>query len=346
MGAPIIPDTMRAVVIKDPGGEDILKVSTVAVPQPRPGQVLVKVHATTVITSELASREGVSTAKLPLVLGNDFIGTVVAAPGAEERIGSRILGAYGGYGYTRDGAWADYIIVDSADAFPIDSTLPSTALVAIAGSFTTASGTIHALGEMNGKTLLIRGGTSGVGLAIATLAIAQGATVISTTRNPDKIKGLQDHGVHHVVLDDGNLENAVRSYAHEGVDLAVEMLGVGGLSESIKCVRPFGIACLTGLLNDQATSIKEKLREDRSVPGYPHPMELIPPTVRLTIGGVVATPRTTAMVQDWVTGFEQGKYKMPIDSTYTLEDIASAHRRRADPSSFGKIVIRVSDPID
>lgn len=337
-----IPQHMRAIRIHRAGGPETLAVETVAVPAPAIGQLLVRVDATTVISSEIATREGVSTATLPLTLGNEFIGTVVAAPGGEMRPGQRVAGGYGGYGYTRDGAWADYLVVDAMHAFPFVGNLDIVSAAAIPASFTAASGSLRALGEVGGQTLLIRGGTSGVGLAIATLALAAGATVISTTRDPGKRDKLLAHGVHAVVIDGAGFPERVRSLAPGGVDLAVDLIGLASLSDTLLCLRDHGVACLTGLLEDQQRSIQSGVREDRATNTFPHALELIPPTVRVTVGGVVATPRTPAMVQEWMFGVATGHYKMPVDSVFTLDDMQAAHRRRKDPSSFGKVVIAVS----
>jgi NADPH:quinone reductase-like Zn-dependent oxidoreductase len=332
---------MRAVVVRGAGPAESLMPEPMPMPVPRAGQLLVRVHATTVISSEIASREGVSTAHLPLILGNDFVGTVVDAPTAPDSIGRRIVGAYGGYGYTRDGAWAEFMIVDEADAFVVETQLDDASLAAMPGSFTAASGALRSLGDVSGRTLLIRGGSSGVGLAAATLAIDAGALVLATTRNADKAERLRAHGVHEVILDDGRLVERVREAVAGGVDLALDLLGVESLAETLRCVHDYGVVCLTGLLRDQATSIRTRVREDRAVPGYPHPLELIPATVRLTKGGVDNTPRSPELMQSWVEGLESGRFSLPVDSVFEFEDIASAHRRRADPTAFGKIVVLI-----
>ena len=340
-----IPARMRAVVVREKSSAGSLRVEQVPVPSPGPGQVLVEVLATTVISSEIASREGVSTAALPLVLGNDFVGIVVAAPTAPQLLGSRVVGGYGGYGYTRDGAWADYLVVDEADVFPVDTTLDSVTLAAMPGSFTAASGSLRSLGNLDGARLLIRGGTSGVGLAAATIAIDAGATVIATTRDPRKAQALRDHGVHDVVIDDGDLVARVHELVPGGVDLAIDLLGVDSVSDTLRCAHDFGIVCLTGLLRDQTKSISDGIQEDRSIPRFPHPLSMIPPTLRLTVGGVDGTARTPALVREWVAGLESGRYRMPIDSVFTLEDIGRAHLRRADPATFGKVVLVVGESL-
>lgn len=339
------PPTMRAVIVRESGDATPLAHELVPVPLPQRGQVLVRVLATTVISSELASRSGVSTAALPLVLGNDFVGIVVEAPSAPHLLGSRVVGAYGGYGYTRDGAWADFIIVDEADVFPVTTTLDTVALAAMPGSFTAASGALRSLGPLSGRSLLIRGGTSGVGLAAATLAIDAGARVIATTRDHTKVSRLHDVGIADVIVDGEDLATRVRDLVPGGVDRAIEMLGVASLPETLRCVADFGIVCLTGLLRDQTDSIRRGVREDRAVPMFPHPMEMIPPTVRLTVGGVDGTARTPALMQQWVSGIESGRYRMPIDSVFSLDQMAEAHRRRADPATFGKIVVLVGADI-
>jgi NADPH2:quinone reductase len=338
------PATMRAVVVRQRADAAGLRPEQVPVPTPGSGQVLVRVLATTVISSEIASREGVSTAALPLVLGNDFVGVVVEAPTSPGLLGSRVIGAYGGYGYTRDGAWADYVVVDEPDAYPVQTVLDVATLAAMPGSFTAASGALRSLGPLDGKRLLVRGGTSGVGLAAATLAIDAGAHVIATTRDPDKREKLLALGIHEVIVDDGDLVTKVRQAHPGGVDAALDLLGVESLRETLRCVHEFGLVCLTGLLRDQTNSIKTGEREDRALPRFPHPMELIPPTIRLTVGGVDGTARTPELVRRWVTGLETGRYRMPVDSVFTLEQMQQAHLRRADPASFGKVVVLVGHP--
>ncbi|MBM7470766.1 zinc-binding dehydrogenase [Subtercola frigoramans] len=337
------PETMLAVVVREGSGKTSLQPERMPVPTPGSDQVLVRVQATSVISSEIASREGVSTATLPLILGNDFVGTVVEAPGAPSMVGRLVVGAYGGYGYTRPGAWAEFIVVDQPDVFSVETELGVEALAAIPGSFTAASGALRSLGDLAGKRLLIRGGTSGVGLAAATLALDQGAHVISTTRDPSKVEKLLAHGVHDVVIDDDDFTAQVRRLFPLGVDLAVDLLGVDSLRETLRCVQEFGIVCITGLLRDQTKSIRSREREDRSIPLFPHPMDLIPPTVRLTVGGVDGTARTPDLMRQWVAGVQSGRYRIPVDSVFTLHQMEQAHRRRSDPAAFGKVIVTVGD---
>lgn len=339
-----VPRTMRAVRAgAEGGGPESLQQEVIPVPIPSSGQVLVKVDATTVISSEIASREGVSTALLPLTLGNEFIGRVVSAPDRDVVLGTRVAGGYGGYGYTRDGAWAEYICVDTEDAIPFESELDSATLAAVPASFTAASGSLAALGDIEGKTLMIRGGTSGVGLALASLAKDAGAQVISTTRAPQKREQLLAHGVDHVVVDGRGLREEVEAIIPGGADSAVDLLGLATLPDTLKCVREYGVVCLTGLLQDQKNSMVSGVREDRSTNTFPHPLEFIPPSVRLTAGGVHGSPRTPQMLRDWIRGIETGRYRMPVDSVFPLEKMADAHRRRADPAAFGKVVVTVSE---
>lgn len=334
---------MRAVRVYDGGAIDSLYVDAVPLPLPGVGEILVKVEATTVISSEIATREGVSTAALPLTLGNEFVGTVVEAPGGELPLGTRVVGGYGGYGYLRDGAWADYVLVDAVDAFPVVSTLSSVALAAIPASFTAASGSLAALGDVANKSLLIRGGTAGVGLALATLAKAQGATVLATTRNHAKRTALLQHGIDHVLIDGPGLIDEVFATVPAGADMAVDLLGLSSLNVTLRSVRPKGLVCMTGLLQDQESSIRTGIKEDRETHNFPHVLELIPPGVRLTTGGVISTPRDSAMVQNWVSGIENGTYSMPIDSVFRLESMRQAHSRRKAADAFGKVIIAVSE---
>jgi NADPH:quinone reductase-like Zn-dependent oxidoreductase len=115
--------------------------------------------------------------------------------------------------------------------------------------FQTAYGSITTgLDLQPGQTLLIRGGTSTVGLSAAALAKQLGARVIATTRNPDHVPPLLHAGAEHAIADDGALRAAVREFAPDGVDAALQLVGTTTLPDTLTTVRKGGIVCFTGAL--------------------------------------------------------------------------------------------------
>ena len=115
------------------------------------------------------------------------------------------------------------------------------------------------LDARRGQTLLIRGGTSSVGLAAAILAKSRGLTVISTTRRPERVGSLQAIGVDHAVVDRGEIAEEVRQLAPGGVDVALELVGTPTLPDTLRATQVHGVVCFTGMLSNEwivATSIR------------------------------------------------------------------------------------------
>ena len=104
-----------------------------------------------------------------------------------------------------------------------------------------------------GQSVLIRGGTSSVGLAAAALATWRGATVLSTTRQASRLASLKEHGVDHPLLDTGEVAPAVRELYPDGVDAALDLVGTPTLPDTLRAVRVHGTACFSGSLSNQWT---------------------------------------------------------------------------------------------
>ncbi|RKM87618.1 NADPH:quinone reductase, partial [Streptomyces xinghaiensis] len=121
-----------------------------------------------------------------------------------------------------------------------------------------------------GQTLLIRGGTSTVGLSAATMAKEMGATVVSTTRRPDRVELLREFGVDHPIVDDGDIASQVRDVFGAGVDAALELVGAKTLRDTLRATKVHGTVCFTGALSD-----------DWIIPDF-NPLGFIPFGTRLT----------------------------------------------------------------
>jgi NADPH:quinone reductase-like Zn-dependent oxidoreductase len=201
-------------------------------------------------------------------------------------------------------------------------------LGAIPELFQTAYGSLFpALAIQPGETLLIRGGTSSVGMLAAQLAHLAGLTVISTTRNPQKESALRENGATHVLIDDGQLNESVRAIFPQGVDKVLELVGTTTLHDSLQCIKPGGTGCMSGMLAEQW-----------SISAFA-PMAFIPATVRLTTydSGQLTSP--TPVFQDFIHQVEAGNVKLAISRVFSLEEIVAAHQFMESNQGAGKLVV-------
>src|ERR1700759_3294225 len=175
-----IPETMRAVVLDAPGPPEALRLRAVPVPAPSPGHVLIRVTASGLNRSELHTRLGLAEGvAFPRVLGIEATGYGAACPGGEFAEGARVVAMMGGMGRQFDGGYAEYTNVPVAQVTEVHTDLDDAVLGAIPEMLQTAYGSLTVgLDAQPGETLLVRGGTSSIGLATAVLAKQRGLTVL------------------------------------------------------------------------------------------------------------------------------------------------------------------------
>jgi NADPH2:quinone reductase len=265
-------DTMRAIILDAPGPPEALTIREVPVPTPATGWVLIKVKAFGLNRSELHTRLGLASGvTFPRVPGIEATGVVAQCPGGEFQVGQQVAAMGGGMGRTFDGGYADYTCVPASQVIAFVSGLDWSTLGAIPEMLQTAYGSLTVgLDAQPGQSILIRGGTSSVGMATAVLARQRDMTVISTTRNPNKSAALTDIGVDHVVIDDGNVARQIREILPDGVDTALELVGTPTLPDTLRSTRKHGVVCFTGMLSNVWT-----VRDF-------YPIDYIPRGVRLT----------------------------------------------------------------
>jgi NADPH:quinone reductase-like Zn-dependent oxidoreductase len=181
-------DTMRAIVLDAPGPPDALTIRELPVPTPAAGQVLIEVRAFGLNRSELHTRQGLASGvTFPRVLGIEAAGVVSECPGGEFAVGQQVATMMGGMGRTFDGGYAQYTCVPARQVIAFRSDLEWATLGAVPEMLQTAYGSLTVgLDAQAGQSILIRGGTSSVGMASAALAKRRHMTVFSTTRSVNK----------------------------------------------------------------------------------------------------------------------------------------------------------------
>lgn len=320
---------MRAAVVDRPGPPDVLQVREVPIPYPMPGQVLIQVHAFGLNRSELHFRRGqANTGSFPRIPGIEATGTVAFAPGGEFAVGDQVATMMGGMGRAFDGGYAEYVVVRAEQVIRFRSELPWEQLGAVPEMLQTAHGTLETgVRPAAGDTLLIRGGTSSVGLAIAVLAKRRGIRVLATTRREEAAELLSSVGVDEVVIDDGRIADQIRDRHRDGVDGAVELIGVNVLKDTLAAVRPGGTVCFTGMLSDEWTISQF------------HPMDWLPNGVRLTAYSGEAADLPAAVLQEFLDAVAAGEALIPIGTVYRLDQIVQAHRELEAGTVGGKGVV-------
>lgn len=309
--------TMRAIVLSEPGGVNKLLLKEVLMPQPSSGWVRIRVKAFGVNESEITSRKGLSDPDftLPRVLGIECVGEVDAAPeDSGLKVGQRVATMMGGMGRSFDGAYAEYTIVPAKQIIPFETSLPWDVVGALPEMFQTAYGSLtKGLDLRPSQSLLIRGGTSSVGLSAAAIAKEMGAVVISSTRRPDRVEMLRAIGVDHPLVDDGNLANTVRRLFANGVDTALELVGGRTLRDTLMATRVRGTVCFTGALSD-----------DWMIPDF-NPLNYIPFGVRLTSYAGGATDLPANVFNQQLRAIADGRLKVSIAKVYRgLERVGDA----------------------
>ncbi|MEX3786426.1 zinc-binding alcohol dehydrogenase family protein [Paraburkholderia sp. BR14374] len=321
--------TMKAAVIHEPGGPEVFRLEQRPIPTPQRGEVLIRVKAFGLNRSEMFTRQGFSqSVKFPRVLGIEAVGIVEDAPGMEFAKGDTVTTAMGGLGREFDGSYAEYTCVPARQVQKLVAGLAWETLGAMPEMLQTAWGSLFkALALQERDRLLIRGGTTSVGLAAAAIAKAHGAFVISTTRNPQKGDALRANGADRVVIDSGAIAQEIGEVSPGGVDKVLELIGTTTLKDSLRCAKQGGVVCMTGIVGNQWSFDTFS------------PMEVIPSTVKLTIydGGVnefMATPYDELLAQ-----VKAGTLRVPVGKVFRLDEIVEAHRCMEENKAGGKIVV-------
>jgi NADPH:quinone reductase-like Zn-dependent oxidoreductase len=324
--------TMRAAVCVRAGGPEVLEIRELPVPAVREGWSLVQVKGAGLNRSELRTRQGHSpSVRFPRVLGIECVGIVAASTDPTVPEGTVVAAVMGEMGREFDGGYAEQALLPNSLLMPVTTTLPWDVLAALPETYLTAQGSLDALAVAPGGRgrLLIRGGTSSVGMAAASIAQGYGLETAATTRRPDKVGALSAAGVDHVLVDDGgSLATRLQEVWPEGPDCVLDLVGARTAVESLRLVRRGGRVCVTGSLSGWVIHEFE-------------PVAMIPSGTLLTafhsddIKGGAGAP----VLQRIVDEVEAGVYRPNLDRVFGLDEIVEAHRYMEDDRAAGKLVL-------
>jgi NADPH2:quinone reductase len=236
---------MKAIQIRETGGPEVLELVELPIPQPGPGQVLIRVEATGLNFIEIYFRKGVYKAALPLIPGSEAAGTV-------EELGPGVTGFAAGDLVASTsvlGSYAEYALVPAAQLVKVPVALaPEKAAAAMLQGMTAHYLTHSTFPLKAGDTALVHAGAGGVGLLLTQMAVKLGARVLSTVSTPAKAELSREAGASDVILyNDQDFEAEVkRLTGGKGVDVVYDSVGKTTFEKSLNCLRPRGLLALFG----------------------------------------------------------------------------------------------------
>jgi len=326
-----IPATMTAIDPAAPGGPEVLVPVTRPVPVAGADEVLIRVHAAGVNRPDVLQRLGryPMPPGAPTIMGLEVAGEIVTA-GGRWQVGDRVCALVAGGGY------AEYCVAPVGQCLPIPDGLDFVDAAGLPETYFTVWSNLFERGcAVAGETILVHGGTSGIGTTAILLGKAFGLTVIVTAGSAAKCAAARDLGADHAI--DYNASDFVDKVAGitagRGVDVVLDMVGGDYIPRNLSCLADDGRHVSIALQRGAVSDINFGLVMMR----------------RLTLTGSMLRPRPVAFkaaiaealeVKVWPL-FASGKLRAVTDATFALAAAADAHRRMEAGDHVGKIVLTV-----
>jgi len=322
---------MRVAIVREPGPPEVIHFESIECPQPEGGWVLIEVAAVGLNRSDAYARAGhYPTMTFPRVLGVECVGTVREDPNGLFAFGQKVAAFGGGIGTAYNGTYARFACVREEQVVPLASDLDWQTLATIPQAYLTAWWVLkRKLGLEGERSVLIRGGSSAVGMAAITIGKALGLHVLATTRNPAKRQRLLDHGADAVLLDSGAIAEDVRAVVVGGVDGVVELVGPSVFADSLRACVPGGVVCATGALGATPRG------SERQRLGYLLEHVKLIEFNLAELGRVDVGDRLQGLVDDVASG----RLSSILDRVMPFDELVDAHRVMEASGACGKIVL-------
>lgn len=320
---------MRAWQLAGPGGPEVFTCVERPVPAAEPGKVVIEVEGFGLNRSELVSRRGLSSPdfSFPRVLGLECAGRILHPSDSDLQSGARVVALMGGMGRSYDGSYATHIVVPRSQVFRAPE-VPH--LAAYPETYNTAVGVcLDNLQLVGTEKLLVRGGTSALGMAAIAIAKDLGCTVVATSRRPEKARRLAETSPVDQVFVDGD-DIAERVLADTGsLDAVVDCVGSKAAVESSCRTMPRG-----GRLG-----MVGQLAESWGTDAPPHIPEGI--THSFTRSDLIRSPDDDERVRKFLDKAAAGRYPPNVHAFFSFEDLPEAHRVMEANEAVGKLVVEV-----
>jgi NADPH:quinone reductase len=320
---------MKAIQIQSTGGPEVLQLVDLPIPEPGPGQVLIRVEATGVNFVEIYFRKGVYKSAVPLIPGSEAAGTI-------EELGPGVTGFKAGDAVASTsimGSYAEYALAPAAQLVkvPAGLSLESAAAVMLQGM--TAHYLTHSTWPLKGgETALVHAGAGGVGLLLTQMAVRIGARIISTVSTQAKAELSREAGASDVILyTEQDFEAEVkRITAGKGVDVVYDSVGKTTFDKSLNCLRPRGLLALFGASSGPVPSFDPILLNSKGS------LFLTRPTLWHYIATRSELEGRAGDVLGWAAG---GQLKLRMEHSYPLADAAQAQIDLESRKTTGKILL-------
>ena len=329
-----LPATMTCVEIKKPGGPEALVPTTRPVPQPKDGELLIKVAATGVNRPDIAQRAGLyppppGASDLP---GLEAAGTVAALGAGVSgwKVGDAVCAL------TPGGSYAEYCTVPAPQCLPPPKGFDMLRAAALPENYFTVWHNLFERGQLKaGESVLIHGGASGIGTTAIQLAKAFGATVLTTVRNEAKAKAVRDLGADHAILYKDNDWAAEAKKLSGGVDVVLDMVAGDYLPKNLGLLKEDGRCVVIAIQGGATATVSAGIVMVK----------------RLTLTGSTLRPQSIESKGRMARGLkekawpllEAGKIKPIIYKTFPLKEAAAAHAELERADHVGKVMLAVLD---
>lgn len=330
-----LPETMTAIGFDAPGGPEVLRAEVLPLPVPGPGQILVKVAYAGVNRPDVVQRQGFypAPAGASPIPGLEISGEVVALGEgvSTDLFGRKVCSLVAGGGY------AEYCLAEADQCLPVGPGVPMDQAAALPETLMTVWHNVFERGyAREGETILVHGGTSGIGSMAIMLGKLFGLTVIVTCGGADKCAAAlaigADHAIDYKSAD--FVDEVARITGGAGVHLVLDMVAGDYVARNLKCLGEDGRHVTIAVQGGTRAEINMAAVMSR----------------RLTLTGSTLRPRSKAFKAALVAELRdtvwplvgEGALRPVMDQTFALGDVAAAHQRMEAGSHIGKIVLKVA----
>ena len=320
---------MKAIHVTEPGGPDAMHLVDVAVPEPGPGQALVRIAASGVNFIDVYFRRGLYKADAPITLGSEGAGVVEAVgPGVREvRRGDRVA-----YAMIR-GSYAEYAVVPAAHLVHLPEALDFQAAAAVMLQGMTAHYLTHSTYPIGADhTCLVHAAAGGAGRLIAQMAKARGARVLGTVSTEEKAQAAREAGVDHAIIyTASDFEAEVKAQTDgAGVHVVYDSVGQTTFEASLRCLRPRGMLVLFGQSSGPVAPLDPQLLNTRGS------VYLTRPSLAHYL---LSRGELLWRAGDVLGAVGAGTLSLRIDRVYPLAAAAAAHRDLEARATIGKLLL-------